>query len=56
MENYQSFSYRLLYEMEPTFLSSLHLNYDNSDKADWENAKTSNNASVMDRLLKLLKY
>ncbi len=55
MNTYQSFSYRLLSEMDPTFLSSLHLSYENSDKVNLEYANTGINGSMMKKIIKILK-
>jgi hypothetical protein len=55
MESNQSFSYRLLYVMEPMFISSLHLNNENSDRVTWENAGIGNYSSLINMLFKLIK-
>ena len=55
MENYQSFSHRLLYEMEPMFISSLHLNNENSDRVVWENVSLGDYSSLLNTLLQLIK-
>jgi hypothetical protein len=54
MGKYQSFSYRLLYEMEPMFISFLHINNENSDRVVWEDANMSNGGSFVNKLLKIL--
>ncbi len=55
MENCQTFSYRLLYEMEPMFIASLHLNNDNLERVAWENTKISDSGSLLGMLLNMLK-
>ncbi len=55
MDNYQSFSYRLLYEMEPMFISSLHINNESSDRVVWENFGIADFRTLMNAVFKIFK-
>lgn len=54
MENYHSYSHRLLYSIEPLYIASLHLLDEENEVVVWNETSSNDGNTLKNAFLKLL--